>query len=120
MATETIDEQPSGLPGASRSNGGVLAGATPTTNEGANAFEMTKLRERIEQLERQHGRLKWDSLLIAGVTTVAVALIVSMMLLPRSVPQAEGQLTVRPRTLSAQSFVLTDPDGKPRARFTIE
>src|SRR5882672_7085035 len=103
MAIEAIEDRPMSPPETS-----------------SRAFEMTALAERIDSLERQHSRLKWDSLLIAGVTTIAVALIASMMLQPRPEAQTEAQLIVRPRTISAQSFVLTDPQGHPRARLTFE
>jgi len=120
MAMEAMDERPSSSPGASRENGGAETEARATTSGGNDAFELARLKDRVAELEQQHSRLRWDSLLIAGVTTIAVALIISMMLQQRYESQASAQPIVQPRTVSAQSFLLTDPQGHPRARLTFE
>ena len=120
MAMEAMDERPSSSPGAGRENGGTEMEARSTTGDGISAFELARLKERIAELEEQHSRLRWDSLLVAGVTTIAVGLIVSMMLQRPSESQPGMQPIVKPRTISAQSFLLTDSQGHARARLTVE
>ena len=69
MAMEAIEDQPLSPAVASRQNGEALAEATPTSE----IVLATALAERIEELERQQRQLKRDSLLIAGLTTIAAA-----------------------------------------------
>ena len=116
MEIEAIDERSSNPLAPSRENGEARSATTEITDTSA----FSRLAERIEQLEKQQGQLKREALMVAGLTTVAVALAVSMFLQQRFQPPMEAQPAVKGRTVSAQAFLLTDPQGHPRARLTFE
>jgi hypothetical protein len=117
MASEATEERPSSVPPIRRENGPTEAEATNATFGG---LEATRLAERIEELERQQREQRRDSLLVTGLAIVAAALAVSMLLQKSFAPPTESGPIVSPRTVSAQSFLLTDPQGHPRAKLTFE
>jgi len=123
MAIEAIEDQPLNPAVASRPNGEALAEATPTVSVASSAVLVTDLVERIEELERQQHQLKRDSLLIAGLTTIAAALAIATMLQKQYEPRMEIQaqpIAANRRVVAAQAFLLTDTQGHPRAKLTFE
>ncbi len=83
--------------------------------------DLEELTARIEGLEREHRQLRRDALLIAGLTTIAAALAIATLLENRYLPRTE---IVEPignhRVVAAQGFLLTDTQGRPRAKLTFE
>jgi hypothetical protein len=119
MSSEAIDERPTTSPDTSRGNG-IASPETMTAASDSARSEVTQLAARIEHLERQQRLLKRDSLLIAGLTTVAAALALSVMLQKRFEPPQTLESVGTRRAISAQEFLLTDPQGHPRAKLTFE
>ena len=85
------------------------------------ALDLTDILQRLGELEQEQRQLRWSSLLIAGLATIAVGLAVSTSLGQRFEPQGEMQpMGVNRRAIAAQAFVLTDPQGHTRAKLTFE
>jgi len=83
--------------------------------------DMDELTARIEGLEREQRQLRRDALLIAGLTTIAAALAIATMVENRMMPRTEiVQPVGNHRVVSAQGFLLTDTQGRPRAKLTFE
>ena len=118
MTIEATENLPIGTP---HGNGELVGDAKATTSAISEDLLLARLAERIEQLERTQRRLKWDSLLVAGLTTIATALTVSVVLQRRFEPRPiEVQAVANRRAVFSQAFVLTDNQGHPRAKLTFE
>ena len=120
MAIEVIEDRPLSARGTGGENGPGLAVAQPATRETFGSSEVTKLAERIDQLELQNRQLRRESLWIAALATITAAIVGSMLLQKAFEPPKEPETIGVRRSLTAQSFVLTDPQGHPRAKLTLE
>ena len=119
MSIETTEDRASTTADQGRGNGVPHA---EIAAEPSHAAEITQMAARIEELERQQKQIRRDSLLVAGLGTIAAALAISTMLSRQfEPPQQEAmQPAGAKRFVAAQAFLLTDPQGHPRARLTFE
>ena len=120
MDSEAIEDRPQSARGTGGENGPGLAPAQPVSRGTFGYAEIAQLTERVDHLERENRRRRRESLWIAALATITAAIVASMFLEKAfQPPKAPETIGVR-RSVTAQSFVLTDPQGHPRARLTLE
>ena len=78
---------------------------------------LSALRERVERLEQQNRQLRRESLLLAGIVTIAAGILASILVQRNLDPQRSARMLASPRRIAAEAFVLTDAHGQPRAEL---
>jgi len=120
MESEAIEDRPQSTRATGGENGPALAPARPVSRETFGYAEIAQLTERVDDLERENHRRRRESLWTAALAIITAAIVASMFLEKAFEPaKAPETIGVR-RAVTAQSFVLTDPQGHPRAKLTLE
>jgi hypothetical protein len=120
MAIEAIEDRPQSARGTGGENGPGVALGQPVIRETFGYSEVTKLTERLDDLERENRQRRRESLWIAALATITAVIVASMVLEKAFEPPKEAEPIGVRRAITAQSFVLTDPQGHPRAKLTVE